>query len=183
MITCRRFALVIAVGALSVAVPAAARRRPTGAPEPPGRRIRPSTSHKCTPHNQAYTASGLLVSWAATQTAGGTSSGTITVHATRTNHHAAKAKGTDVTYTLTSAKVTFGKGVNPPTAGDRTKVIGKDECARQEMRPDRLHADDQPSEGRRQEREAITARGVNRPLPQRSERRVNPRHIHSPRED
>ena len=30
-----------------------------------------------------------------------------------------------MTYTLTSAKVTFGKGVNPPTAGDRTKVIGK----------------------------------------------------------
>ena len=126
MRTCRRFALVIAVGALSVAVPAAAKMPSHPAhPRHPAQRIRPSTSHKCTPHNQAYTASGLLVSWAATQTAGGTSSGTITVHVTRTNHHAAKAKGTDVTYTLTSAKVTFGKGVNPPTAGDRTKVIGK----------------------------------------------------------
>jgi hypothetical protein len=47
------------------------------------------------------------------------------VHVTKANHHAAGAKGTDVTYTLTNAKVTFGKGANPPTANDRTKVIGK----------------------------------------------------------
>jgi hypothetical protein len=125
MRTGRRFALVVAAGALSVAVPAAAKPSHPAHPSHPAKPTSPSTSHKCTPHNQAYTASGTLVSWAATQTANGRFSGTITVHVTRANHHATGAKGTDVTYTLTNAKVTFGKGANPPTAGDRTKVIGK----------------------------------------------------------
>ena len=126
MRTGRRSALVVAIGAMAVAVPAAAKKPAEPAhPSHPAAPSTPSTSHKCAPHNQAYTASGRLVSWGATQTASGRFSGTITVHVTRTNHHAAKAKGTDMTYTLTSAKVTFGKGANPPTAGDRTKVIGK----------------------------------------------------------
>jgi hypothetical protein len=73
----------------------------------------------------AYTASGKLVTWAATQNPSGTWSGTITVHVTKANHHAAGAKGTDVTYTLTNAKVTFGKGANPPAAGDRVHLVGK----------------------------------------------------------
>ena len=125
MRTGSRFALVVAVGAVSVAVPAAAKPSHPAHPSHPAQPSSPSTSHKCTPHHEAYTASGQLVTWAASQNAGGTSSGTITVHVTRANHHAAGAKGTDVTYTLTGAKVNFGKGANPPTAGDRTKVTGK----------------------------------------------------------
>jgi hypothetical protein len=126
MRTGRRFALVVAVGVLSVAVPAAAKMPAHPAhPSHPAQPSTPSRSHKCAPHSEAYTASGRLVSWGATQTANGHFSGTITVHVTRANHHAAGAKGTDVTYTLTGAKVTFGEGANPPTAGARTKVIGK----------------------------------------------------------
>ena len=59
------------------------------------------------------------------QTGASRYTGPIRVHVTRANHHAVGAKGTDVTYTLTNAKVTFGTGANPPTAGDRVKVIGK----------------------------------------------------------
>jgi hypothetical protein len=44
---------------------------------------------------------------------------------TRSNHHAATTKGTDVTYTLSSTKVKFGEGGNPPVAGDPVKVIGR----------------------------------------------------------
>jgi hypothetical protein len=131
MRTGRRFALAAAVGGLVVAVPAAAKPSHPAHPSHPAQTSapahpsHPSTSHKCTPHKVAYTASGQLVMWAATPNAGGTFSGTITVHVTRANHHATGAKGTDVTYTLSNAKVTFGKGANPPATGARVKVIGK----------------------------------------------------------
>jgi hypothetical protein len=49
----------------------------------------------------------------------------ITVHVTKANHHAAGANGSNVTYTVTNAKVTFGSGATPPTTGDSVKVIGK----------------------------------------------------------
>jgi hypothetical protein len=114
-----RLALIVGAGAFAVAAPAAAK------PPHPAHPGHPPGSHKCTPHNEAYTASGQLVSWSAAQSGNGRYTGTITVHVTKTNRHAAEAKGTDVTYTLTDARVTFGKGANPPTAGDRVKVIGK----------------------------------------------------------
>lgn len=125
MRTGRRLALIVAAGAFVAAVPAAAR---PSHPAPPSHRVHPShppASRKCAPHSEAYTASGLLVSWSATQTGNGRYTGTITVHVTRANHHAAGAKGSDVAYTLTNAKMTFGKGADPPTAGERVKVIGK----------------------------------------------------------
>jgi hypothetical protein len=85
----------------------------------------PGTSRKCAAHQAAYIASGQFVSWAATQSSDGTWTGPITVHVTRSNHHAKSARGTDVTYTLSNTKVTFGQGANPPAAGDPVKVIGK----------------------------------------------------------
>jgi len=95
---------------------------PPAHPAPP---TRPSTSHKCLPHDEAYIASGILVSWSATETGTRTFSGTITVHVTKANHHAAAATGSDVTYTLSNTTVTFGEGANPPTAGDSVRVIGR----------------------------------------------------------
>ncbi|MBV8947167.1 MAG: hypothetical protein JOZ95_17195 [Solirubrobacterales bacterium] len=77
------------------------------------------------PHDEAYIASGILVSWSATETGTRTFSGTITVHVTKANHHAAAATGSDVTYTLSNTTVTFGEGANPPTAGDSVRVIGR----------------------------------------------------------
>jgi hypothetical protein len=119
MRTARRFALTVVVGALAVAVPAVAR------PPHPAHPSYPVASHKCAPHDEAYTAFGQLVTWSAVRTANGRFPGPITVHVTTANRHAVGARGTDVTYTLTAARVTFGKGANPPTAGDRVKVIGK----------------------------------------------------------
>lgn len=65
------------------------------------------------------------MSWTATQNGDGTWSGTITVHVTLSNHHAAGAKGGDVTYTLTDARVAVGRGANPPAAGDPVHMLGK----------------------------------------------------------
>jgi hypothetical protein len=85
----------------------------------------PAGSEKCTAHDVAYIASGTEVSFSATQNSSGGYDGTIVVHVTRTNHHAASDQGTDVTYTLSSAIVRFGKGTSASDTGDRAKVIGE----------------------------------------------------------
>jgi hypothetical protein len=120
-----RFAAIAAAGALAMAAPAAAKPGHAKHASHPAHPSQPGTSRKCTAHEAAYIASGQFVSRAATQSANGTWTGTITVHVTRSNHHAASAKGTDVTYPLSNTKVTFGEGGNPPAAGDPVKVIGK----------------------------------------------------------
>jgi hypothetical protein len=117
-----RLAALAAAGTLAVVAPAAA--TPTH-PSHPTHPSQPPTSHRCAGHNVAYVASGQFVSWTATRNGDGTWSGTIIVHVTRSNHHAAAAKGGDVTYTLSNTKVTFGHGANPPAAGDPVHVRGK----------------------------------------------------------
>src|SRR5947209_901021 len=124
MRTGSRLALIAAAGAFAVAMPAAAKPVHPAHPSHPSHPGHPSTSQKCAAHNDAYIASGRLVSWSAMQTGNGTYTGTITVHVTRSNHHAAAGKGSDVTYTLNDSKVRFDKA-NPPLAGDRVKVTGK----------------------------------------------------------
>jgi len=109
--------MLVAAGALGVSVPAGAALAHQSA--------NPAKSHKCTPHEVAYTASGTFVSWAATQANPGRFTGTITVHVNKANHHAAGAKGNDVTYTLANTRVRFAEGANPPLACDRVNVIGK----------------------------------------------------------
>ena len=120
-----RLAALAAVGALAVVAPAAAKPTHPTHPSQPIHPSQPPTSHKCAGHNVAYVASGQFVSWTATQNADGTWSGTIIVHVTRSNHHAAAAKSGNVTYTLSNTKVTFGHGANPPAAGDSVHVRGK----------------------------------------------------------
>lgn len=113
-----RLAAIAAAGVVAVAAPAAAK------PSHPAHPSHPAKSHKCAPHRVAYIASGQFVSWAATQSGSGTWTGTITVHVTRSNHHAASDKQGDVTYTLSNTKVSFGAGANPPVAGDSVHLIG-----------------------------------------------------------
>ncbi|MGN6871732.1 MAG: hypothetical protein ACTHMY_25350 [Solirubrobacteraceae bacterium] len=120
-----RLAAIAASGALAVAAPAVAQPGHTAHPSHPAHPGHPAGSQKCASHNVAYIASGQFVSWAATQSGTGTWTGTITVHVTRSNHHAGNAKGTDVTYTLSNTKVTFGDGANPPAAGDPVHLVGK----------------------------------------------------------
>jgi hypothetical protein len=95
----------------------------------------PSQSHKCTPHNVGFTASGALESAALTQTAGADTttrrddrySGTLTVDVKRANH---KAPTGSQTYTLDNDRVKFYDAnhdgtKDEPKAGDRVKVKGK----------------------------------------------------------
>lgn len=129
MSTGAKLGTVIAAGALAIAGPAAAKpahpSHPNHPSHPATRTSRPAESHKCTAHNEAYTASGTFVSWSATETGHNTYTGTVTVDVTRTNHHAKGQKGTQYTYTLDNTKVSFDKGANPPAAGDRVAVIGR----------------------------------------------------------
>jgi hypothetical protein len=119
--TTAKIGAVVAAGALAVAVPAAA--HPAHPSKPSTTDSPPATSHKCAVHHEAYIASGTIVSWSATAT-NGLYNGTVSVAVTRTNHHAAPQKGTTYTYTLTNAKVQFGKGTSSPYTGDRVKLIG-----------------------------------------------------------
>jgi hypothetical protein len=120
-----RLVTIAVAGALAAVAPAAAKPPHPAHPSLPAHPSHPSASHKCAAHKVAYVASGRLSSWTATQTGNGAWTGTITVRVTRSNHHAAGAKGSDVTYTLSNTQVTFGNGANPPAAGDPVHVIGK----------------------------------------------------------
>jgi hypothetical protein len=119
MRTAAKLGAVVVTGALGIAVPATAK------PAHPAHPTHPASSEKCEAHKVAYIASGTFVSWAASQTGKHTYTGTITVNVTKTNHHAKAQKGTQYTYTLANSKVVFGKGANPPAAGDRVVVTGK----------------------------------------------------------
>ncbi|MBV9944718.1 MAG: hypothetical protein JO262_21515 [Solirubrobacterales bacterium] len=44
---------------------------------------------------------------------------------TKANPQASSSSGSDVTYTLSNAKVTFGDGTNPPAPSDSVKVVGR----------------------------------------------------------
>lgn len=108
-----KIGMIVAAGALAVAVPAAA--HPGHSPK----------SHNCVTHNVAYVGHGTVSSWSATQTGTptGTWDGSITLIVKSTNHHV--TKGTTM-FTLLNTKVRLGKGVtNPPSTGDRVSVIGK----------------------------------------------------------
>jgi hypothetical protein len=116
----RKLALVGALGAFVVAVPAQA-DKPAHPPKP----AHPAPkAPDCTPHNHGFKASGTLVSSALTKNADGTYDGTITVDVKKANH---KAPTGSQTYTLDDAKVKFHHGVDPlaPAAGSRVKIHGK----------------------------------------------------------
>jgi hypothetical protein len=81
-------------------------------------------------HNVGYVVSGKVDATTASTLAagtGGTWSGTVVADITQTNHHAAAAKGTTVTYTFTNAtlRVRLPKNTTGLTAGERVKLIGK----------------------------------------------------------
>ena len=121
----KRFALLSAVITFAIAVPAQADK-----PAHPAHPTHPATPgmgkpHSCTPRNEGYNAWGTLVS--ATLTPGtkkGHYDGTITADVTRANHHAPTGPQT---YTLTDARVQFGKGVSStaPAPGSRVRLQGR----------------------------------------------------------
>jgi hypothetical protein len=116
----RKLVLLSAVAALAVAVPAVAKQPPN--------HPNPTTSAKCTPHKVAWIVSGTLVKWSMTLDANGkTFSGSLSV--TRTNHHAAGADVSAMTFPAISGAhvLLLGQGVNSsssPAAGSKVKLIG-----------------------------------------------------------
>ena len=110
--------MTIAVAAaFAVVAPAAAQPAHPAHPSHPPRPSQPPTSHKCTGRKVALSSVGEVRVLDGRENGSGTWTGTITVHVIG-NHHAAEAKGTDVTYTLSNTKVGVGNDANPPTAGD-----------------------------------------------------------------
>jgi hypothetical protein len=125
----KRFALLLAVMACAVAVPAQAKKPPHPShpahPEHPSQGSQGSgNDHTCTARNEGYNTSGTLTSATLTPAAKkGHYDGTIIVDVTRANH---KAPTGMQTFTLTDARVRFGKGVSPttPAAGSRVRLHG-----------------------------------------------------------
>jgi hypothetical protein len=115
----KKFALLAAVGALAVSIPAAAEATAS-------HHVRGHHRHACRLHDDRYSARGTLVSWSLTQNANGTYSGSLVVDVLHGNRHAAGEVGSDTTYTVTDAVVRFGpRASDPPVAGSRVRVIGR----------------------------------------------------------
>ncbi len=112
----KKIAVLGVLGLLALVVPAQA--APHYSPAPP------AGSHRCTPHNAGYNATGALVSESLTADGNGRYSGTIEVNVAKANHHAPTG---DQTFTLTGAKVKFHHGVDStaPAPGSRVKLHGK----------------------------------------------------------
>lgn len=77
---------------------------------------------------------------------------------TRSNHHAAGAKGSDLTYTLGNTMVSFGNDANPPAAGDPLHVIGKISALGKTCTPVRFHTDEHGPQGECPGNEELTDR-------------------------
>lgn len=122
----RKIGTLVALGAMAVAVPAAA--HPGGNPN--GHGNSGSHSHKCQAHNRAYVESGTVDSTTPStlaQNSDGTWSGTLVVDVTRANRAARGDRGQTVTYTFTNAAldVAFDNGSSGFTAGEPVRLIGK----------------------------------------------------------
>jgi hypothetical protein len=120
----KRTLTIVSALALTAAVPAWAVKPPH-----PTHPTHPTTSSgkktNCTALNKGYRASGTLTASALTAgTSAGHFNGTLTVTLTKANHGA--PTGSQM-FTLTNARVRFGKGVDPtaPASGDRVTLHGK----------------------------------------------------------
>jgi hypothetical protein len=115
----KKFALIGAVAALSVSIPAAAEATSS-------HHLRGHHDHPCRLHDDRYSARGTLVSWSLTPNANGTYSGSLVVDVLHGNRHATGEVGSDTTYTVTDAVVRFGPHATvPPVAGSRIRVLGR----------------------------------------------------------
>lgn len=123
----KRIALFVSLFALVAVVPVTAARPPhpshSAHPAHPGVGLGGGT-RSCTARHEGYNANGSLVTAALTPgTAKDRYDGTLTVDVTRANH---RAQTGSQTFTLTNARVRFGKSVSmtAPAAGDRVRLHG-----------------------------------------------------------
>jgi ribosomal protein L31 len=126
----KRIALLVSLVALVAVVPATAAKPPHPShPAHPAHPAHPGGgqgggARSCTARHEGYNATGSLVTAALTPgTKKDRYDGTLTVDVTRANH---KAQTGSQTFTLTNARVRFGKGVSntAPAAGDRVMLHG-----------------------------------------------------------
>jgi ribosomal protein L31 len=120
-----RTVTVVSALALAAAVPAWAAKPPH--PTHPTQPTHASSGKNagCTAHNEGFRAYGTLTASALTAgTSAGRYNGTLTVDVTKANHGAPTGSQT---FTLTNARVRFGKGVDltAPASGDRVTLHGK----------------------------------------------------------
>jgi hypothetical protein len=119
----KRIALLVSLVALVAVVPATGAKPPH--PSHPAHPAHPGGGPRsCTARHEGYNATGSLVTAALTPgTKKDRYDGTLTVDVTRANH---KAQTGSQTFTLTNARVRFGKGVSntAPAAGDQVRLHG-----------------------------------------------------------
>ena len=94
----------------------------------------PAAGGKCTSHKDSYFAQGKYESSSMPLAPSSSWSGTLTIKLKSANHQFRKAnnlsvkktpKGTEYTYTISNAKVHFGRGVKSPAkVGDHVTVSG-----------------------------------------------------------
>ncbi|MGB9185472.1 MAG: hypothetical protein WCB67_15545 [Solirubrobacteraceae bacterium] len=119
----KRVALFVSLFALVAVVPATAAKPPH--PPHPAHPAHPgSAGRPCTARAEGYNATGSLVMAALTPATNKDHyDGTLTVDVKRANH---KAPTGSQTFTLTNARVRFGKGVSntAPAPGDQVRLHG-----------------------------------------------------------
>jgi hypothetical protein len=124
----KRIITVVSALALAAAVPAWAAKPPHPThPTHPTHPNHPTARGKagCRARSEGYRAYGTLTAAALTTgTRPGYFNGTLTVTVAKANHRAPTGSQT---FTLTNARVRFGKGVDPtaPASGDRVILHGK----------------------------------------------------------
>jgi hypothetical protein len=120
----KRLALLIGLAAFAIVVPAEAKNAHPAHPSHPAQATS-GKGHSCAPRKEGYNATGTLVAAALTpSTKKDHYDGMLTVDVTRANHKAPKGSQT---FTLSDARVRFGKGVDKtaPAPGSRVHLHGK----------------------------------------------------------
>jgi hypothetical protein len=120
----KRIAVLVSLGALVAVVPATAAKPPHPSRPPHPADGQGGARPSCTARAEGYNATGSLVTAALTPGAKTDRyDGTLTVDIKRANH---KAQTGSQTFTLTNARVRFGKGVSStaPAPGDQVRLHG-----------------------------------------------------------
>jgi hypothetical protein len=117
--------LLAALGALAIAMPAAAHPGNTNHPRSTNH---PSGTQSCKTHNVAFIVGGTVTDVSGLTVNSDTPAGGLVITVTHANKWAKKdgaSTGARETYTVTGAKVKFAPGSSSFANGDRVQLIGK----------------------------------------------------------
>lgn len=117
--------LLAAVGALAIAMPAAAH---PGNTNHPSNSNHPTRTRSCKTHSVAYIVGGTVTDVSGLVANTDAPTGTLVITVTHANRWAEKdgaTKGASKIYTVTGARVKFAPGTSSFANGDRVQLIGK----------------------------------------------------------